>query len=729
MATSSRYIQLSSSILLEYIYADQSQINVPSNEFRLSTSTTPIWKMENTITKIPQIFNSDSSGNLIIGSPLGTANVRNNSFASISNFKGALLDIDKITVYNDYAANLTNTSSLPIVFNDPQSPVYDTIKLHLVQGFNFEGNLGFIFTIDIERLSKGKLNLLNLVYNKTNTWETLNPSPFFFGGKVYASYIEVRVLSSFNLIADYWTGVLTGDTVVERITSNNGLKQDQLIQTSFSWMKEKTKIDEQDYITFYDGIEVDLPLKDQFSTISAVIKESSGGDYIEFYGAYNGIIIEDFITDLNRSGYDFILLHDLSVSEYVYDGVSGYNWIVSDKLEISQTNDYDLPNVYRPVIKNASTISYKIDYIIRLFDRSTNTQIWKTSSFLSNSPAKYGRKLQSINLGSNPVQTKIYNKKVIKEITINRLDTPIINNTKYVTSFINSNSVSISYQTVNPISSDDSTVPNENQSVIERGGNGKVIYENGLARILIPDSNAYLKFSLYQNGRGGSNEAINVSGLGSFIISFKNNNEEELLIEEVPTTFVDKSSGEIAFRLTKNQSSDILKYSNRSFGLYLNNEQGESSLLYSGKFYSLNEYQELTEKDKLTDYQNQINLSNSLASSSQETIATQQDTINKLLSQAKSTLSAELGSDNRLVILQSTINELNKKIIEINSVVNDTVIQIQKNIGLPQSSTINNTTEFFNNRKSKIEPSDQFFDKTSKNLKTNPKDSKGSNFD
>ena len=61
MATSSKYIQLSSSVLMEYVYADNSQVNVSGNPFRISTTTAPIWKMSNTHTNIDQILNSDSS--------------------------------------------------------------------------------------------------------------------------------------------------------------------------------------------------------------------------------------------------------------------------------------------------------------------------------------------------------------------------------------------------------------------------------------------------------------------------------------------------------------------------------------------------------------------------------------------------------------------------------------------------------------------------------------------
>ena len=57
-----------------------------------------------------------------------------------------------------------------------------------------------------------------------------------------------------------------------------------------------------------------------------------------------------------------MLLHDLVISEYVNDGSGNYGWVKTDDLQISQTTEYDKPDVYRPVIKNGSATSFKIDY-------------------------------------------------------------------------------------------------------------------------------------------------------------------------------------------------------------------------------------------------------------------------------------------------------------------------------------------------------------------------------
>ena len=607
MATSSKYVQLSSSVLMEYVYADQEQINEIGNPYRISTVNAPIWKMNNAHSKQPQIMNADSAEIIQDGLPIGTGNVRNRSFGAILPYKGALLDINRLIFYNDYDSNLTPTASLPINFVSPKSPVYDTIKLHLIQGFNFEDNEGFILSIKVKTKSGATIVLANLSYNKEDQFEILNPSPFFFGGKIYDSYVEIRVLALYNLIYDYWLGILDGDTVVEKITNGDGVARDQMIQVFFGWVREKKSIDDQDYIEISDVKTIDLTVRDQFEVISAKIEESSDGDYIEFYATYGGNIIENYIIDLNNSGYDFILLHDLTISEYIYDPVSAtYSWVKTDDLQISQTGDYDSPNLYRPVIKNSSAISFKIDYVVRLYDRNTSSQVWKTSSMISSSVGKYGKIIRSINLGDNPTQTKIYNQNVIKDISINKVTDPILVSTKYITSLSSNSNISITSDTVNPAP----IVPGSNtrvsqDTVLQNDGSANLqVYSNGLGRIFIPDSVSFLRFSIYQKNNG-QNVRMNLSGLGDLYIVFEDSMGDFLEYKEYVNPYTSKSDGEVVFRLSEKESKSILALSSRVFKIYLENDAGDRTFLYSGNYYSVAEYQDLAKNNRIIELEDQ----------------------------------------------------------------------------------------------------------------------------
>lgn len=684
MATTSKFVQLSNSVLLEYVYADQSAINTPGNQFRISTSTSPLWLMANGHNSQDIVLNSDSSELIHIASPNGTGNVRNRAYAKIDTNKYALLDIDKIVYYNDYDSELTPTASLPISFTTSQSPVYDTIKIHLVQGFNFETYQGFIFNVSATKKDNTNLNLLNLIFNKTDSFQTFNPSPFIFGGKVFNSYVEVRVLSLYNLIYDYWLGTLTGNTVVEKVTRDVGIKREQTIQISFGWVNKREKVDDQDYIYLFDIVDVDLPTQDQFESIAATIQESTDGDYIEFYATYKGAIIKQFIDDLNSSGYDYILLHDLVISEYIWDSTSGsYYWTVTDELQLSQTSNYDLPNTYRPVIKNPSAIAYKIDYTIRLFNRNDASQIWKVSSMTSYNAAKYGRKLMSINLGTNPTLSTIYNKNVVKDIQVNRITEPVLNNSKYITSFIDNTQISISYDTINPdvnVGNTVGTAANANTPALSSGNSQ--IFSNGLARILISDSVSYLKFVIYQkNANSSSNTALNLSGIGSLILSFTSDTSENLDILEYPNSYVTKTKGECVFRLSESQAKKILGFTNRQFRLFLVNEKGERTFLYNGKFYNQSEWLTLSETNRIASLESDVTTLTSSNTDLQSQIDSLNSTVSDMNSQI-SQLTTQLATETSLVTTdtamitslqnqlksqQTTINNLNSVIASLNA--------------------------------------------------------------
>jgi hypothetical protein len=418
-----------------------------------------------------------------------------------------------------------------------------------------------------------------------------------------------------------------------------------MISLYFSWVREREIIDSQEYISIYDTKALDLPVRDQFSSIAAFIEESSSGDYIEYYATYGGNIIENYILDLNNSGYDFILLHDLIISEYVYDPTSSsYNWVKTDELQTSQTDEYDKANFYRPIIKNTNAIAFKIDYTMRMYNRQDNTQVWKTASMISQSASKYGRKLRSINLGANPIQTKIYNQNVVKDIQINRISEPVLNVTKYITSFSTNSSISITTETVNPTentNTSDSTLIQGPSTLQNSGTSNQQIFSNGLARVLIPESVCFLKFTLFQKVNG-QNTAMNLSGIGDLYIVFDSDQGENLEFIEFPTEYINKGSGEVVFRLSENETRRILGLSNRSFRIFLQNDSGDRTFLYSGDFYSTAEFQEIQKANKVADLENQVSA-----------LTTQITSLSDLINQQKTLID---GLNQQNTQLQSTIN-------------------------------------------------------------------------
>jgi uncharacterized coiled-coil protein SlyX len=680
MATTSRFVLLSSSVLLEYVYADRSVLNDVGNPYRVNTTTYPIWKLDNSSTGFVQILNSDSSEVIQDGLPVGTGNVRNRSWTRLPGNKGALLDIDKVVFYNDYDVNLTPTASLPISFTNPHAPVYDTIKLHLVQGFNFQNHKGLALEVKAKDKDGDDFSLCNLVYLRNDLWETLNPSPFFFAGRVYESYLEVRVLSLYDLVYDYWLGSLDGDTVVERITDGNGVLRTQPIQIEFSWIRERWVQEDQDYFDLTETVQRDIPVRDQFETIAATIQEATTADYIEFYASHNGAIIDQFITDLNRSGGDYIILHDLNLFEYVSNPEDGtYHWVKTDELQISQVDDFDLPKVYRPVIKNGSAQSFRIDYVVRLYNRNDNSQVFKAGSMISFATAKYGRKLKQINLGTNPIQTKVYNRRTIKDFSVIADKDPLADQTKYITSFVDSQSVSVSYQSVGE--STDSTVQSAEFARVRSSSDKSQVYANGLARIFIPETTSFLRFVIHQRSDNGDT-LLNLNSIGDLSLSFSSGKGDEVTIDEFPSVFASKGNGEVIFRISDIQAKSILGLEDRTFKIFLKNEKGDRTFVYGGKFFSVNEYQTLAETDRITLLERQNRSQLDTIESLKDQVDSQQAQIADLLSKSLN-LSSTLSSDEELIAsLKRTILEMSRKQAEINGKIDTNTDRTSKETGI-----------------------------------------------
>ena len=135
MAINSTYVQLSNQVLLEYQYRNQGST---ADEF--TTTQAPWYLMENNHDGTVSIFNDDNSVN-----ETGNVRTRMGVLIDSTTSKYGYLKLDQITALNDYDSALTDTASLPVTFSTVQNVSYDVIRLHLVQGFNYENMEGFFF--------------------------------------------------------------------------------------------------------------------------------------------------------------------------------------------------------------------------------------------------------------------------------------------------------------------------------------------------------------------------------------------------------------------------------------------------------------------------------------------------------------------------------------------------------------------------------------------------------
>lgn len=427
---SSRFIQLSPQILVEYIYADQ------ANPLTFNTGTYPIEIMRDAYTNGSYFFNTDS-----VSATMG--NYRDISVAAIdeNRTKYAYLNTDVGTPYNDFDSNLTDTASLPQTFSPNLDIVYDRIKVHFVAGFTFENFDGIIFEITVPRRDSVQLNLSSINFLKSDT-PVFNPDPFLLADKLYSTYIEWRIPSLFFMNNSFLTSDPNG--LGYRLTEGQGFLGAPPINIKALGISTTTI--ENGY-SIYDVEEINsasILNRDIYDLLFAQVVESTGGDYFELSGQVEGSTLANFIAQLNSSGGDYIVFHELTISEQI-----GTSFVQTSSQVFTQTTNFDEPILFRPIILNSSVaVSFAINYVLRLYNRVDNTQIIKNARLVSFETKKYGRRLVKINLGTVPTVANVYNKiesntgqqiviggETNAGLTSNQIDEKIVVKTQYVTSF------------------------------------------------------------------------------------------------------------------------------------------------------------------------------------------------------------------------------------------------------------------------------------------------------
>lgn len=554
--SNSKFIQVASSVLVEYIYSDP---NESSNFF--IESQVPLYKYK------------DSIFNGIINENKGTyytGNSINRTFENFGDNQISLLRAKSLNQY-DYLLDASDNNQM----------LYDSIRIHFISGFNFENNRGFIFNVKCLDGKSSTINLLNFALTKSDSFENLNPNPFYFANKYYTSYIEVKVLSLYQLIYSHY---FTDPQLVSLITANNGIKKDQYIQCHFSWISEIESTSTSEICTLFDSFSFDLELVDKYSNITASINVSLTGNYFEYGGLYKGINIGDFINNMNSAGYDYIMLHDIVLYESGELIGDDPVWSKTQELQLSQTSNFSTLNIWRPIIKSAATTAFKVDYVLRLFNRNDQSQIWKVASIMvtGDDVSKFGTYNSAINI-SSPIIHKIYNKNVIKEV---KLIKPVDNNlftTKQIFTYINSD-ISLSVDSNDKIGT---------------------IKSSGLSQILITENITKLKFTLYKKV-DSNNIPLSFTNYDTLFLNFKLNDSSNLKIEEVKSLDFNRNSGEVLFKINSSDATKILSSKNRNFEIIWKNSAGEITTIGTGSFYSTLEWSDLKMYSKLTNMNDQI---------------------------------------------------------------------------------------------------------------------------
>jgi hypothetical protein len=390
----SRFIQIYDGILLEYVYTDH------SNPESYTTAELPIEMMSDAYTNGRYLFNPPAYESI-------TGNTRKSSSAAIEagRQRYASLTTAKSITYNDTDPNLTPSNSLEQTFSPALNVEYDTIRYHFAAGFDFMGFDGFIFDLTVQRRDSLDINLSSYTFTKLSS-PTLNPQPFLLGERLYSTYIELKVPSTYFMLQEFYSNPANTNGLGYKFTEGKGFIKTTTIDCSARGIISTETVNGFPIYRVKTLSRASLDASDQFQGLSATVVEASGGDYFELYGEYNGQIYDNFMASLNaQPNSSWIVFHNVTTLEQI-----GTTFVKTAEQAFIQEDDFDLPTNFRPIVMNsASAVAFAIDYTMRIYNRANNSQIIRKSRLISNQVGKYGRRLQKLNIGTVPTVVKVYN--------------------------------------------------------------------------------------------------------------------------------------------------------------------------------------------------------------------------------------------------------------------------------------------------------------------------------
>ena len=400
MTQYSRYLQITPWLLLEYTYSKEP----------ISGQLVPYWKIRNEHTNTWSFINGN------IGREK-TGNVLERSVAAVdtNNIKWGYLNSNSVIPLYTVDGSGQNGIDTKIILDKNTNVAggdiqYDTVKLHLVAGFNIDNLDGIITNIKIDKWAGGTFDLLNHIWRRGDEWIEFNPNPLWLGDRLYDRFIQIKVPSL------SWIKTLslqsTDSFLNEYINDPRGVKNDGLIKVSIYEIDSTERKNDILYFNTGNKYTTSFLSDDQFVNLRAVLRENEGSDYFEYFAAWGDDIIQNYISELNQNG-NWVVAHNIRVVEQI-----GVNRKTTTNYTSLQDADFGLPNIFRPIVINADiAFSFSIDYTMRLFNTENGEQVIRTVSITSNQPKKYGQNLEKIGVNEGYRPVKIYNKIVNNDNT------------------------------------------------------------------------------------------------------------------------------------------------------------------------------------------------------------------------------------------------------------------------------------------------------------------------
>jgi hypothetical protein len=504
-----------------------------------------------------QIFNLDENASI-------TQNTSNNSVVQTNSTTFVTLNPNLIVPYNDFKSELTNTADLPISFPSNLSVVYDSVRYHILSGYNLDNLDGLILNVKYPDVDGSYVTFSQIKLSKGNSQQyTLNPSPLTIGANIYDKYFEVKIPSLSDMVNKYNAASVSNRPLTlaaKTSKSGRGFLASQPLRISAYSITDTTIVS--GYETYGTQLLAALSLEptDPFSNIGAYIAPADTGDFFEYFGTDDGGFIEDFILFQNSIGNSYYIENRIEVLEQV-----GAAWLETSNFTSIQTSAYDVPNLFRPIVRysNVAT-SFSLRYTMTLINSKNQTRTMRVATYTSTDPGKYGTTIAPLQLSVLPQQQKIYNKlggKTDISVPVNQISPREI--TKFSNVFFDRNLVNTS---LTNLEVNGTTLTETNES-----STPSVSYGVGKAYIKISPFDNYYKFSFFKKGQGNTTQEIDLSSSGTYNMVFIDNKGKKVYAPSIADATIAKpSKGELAFKVDESISTQILQFTDRRF--YITNK-------------------------------------------------------------------------------------------------------------------------------------------------------------
>ena len=536
---------------MEYRYADQPN---PETYFtNTGSSTVGFDKLVNGImNNSVQIFNPDADGSI-------TNNTAELSVVRTSETSFVTLDQNLIVPFNDFDSRLTDTSNLPITFPSNLSVVYDSIRYHIRAGYNLSNIDGLIAIVDFPDQNGKYVTMSQILIKKgTNQEYEFSPSPISIGSAIYDKYLEVKIpnLKDMNdkylAASDYFKPSTLAGLISQ---SGTGFIYGAPLRISLNEVQNIDTYNGYDRYNTTNLALLSLEQEDPFSNIGSTIKESDQGQFFEYFATDNEGFIEDFILFQNSIGNSYFISHQIQVIEQI-----GASFIETSRFETIQTTAYDVPNYYRPIVRNAGiAASFTLRYTMSLVNNKDQSRVIRIGTYTSSNPSEWGINITPIQLSNFPQVQKIYNRVYGQGILQNQSKispVKVLERVKYVNNIIQQNYVTTVFSNL--------TIPNESKSTTGSSeitvlGTGKLTIE------VSPFDNIY-KFKFIKTGSDGSPTDIDLTSFGVLRMSFLEEKGEKLNIKSfTDNTLANPAKGEVLFKVDESNAYKVLNLKDKRF--------------------------------------------------------------------------------------------------------------------------------------------------------------------